>query len=242
MSGVTAEVELNGGSTLVASKAVILYQGKGAAFATVHDIRVSDGSPELLAGKPLSARALRAMRSKLEQAHRRRGVLPPNVLAVDEETLIWHEPAQQRHMAFKLSDQFPGRSIGTVSGRVPCPGVVFVVRRDRWKVLAYKGRARPGAETRLYFAPMFNVGHDHEICAGTVKKPSSCAVTAIGEWSNAFFGSFFSHANYDGVVRHRGDVMGLWKELLKSPGRRFPERTLLDAGLTLGQLVERAGL
>jgi PRTRC genetic system protein B len=240
--GARAAVKLKDGSALVPRRAIILYESGSSAFATVHDIEVSDETPQLGAGKPMSAHTLRSLHLKLRGSHGRRGVLPESVLALDEETLIWHEPPQIRYLAFRMSDQFPSRSIGTVAGRVPCPGVVFMVRGRDWLVLAYKGKGRPEATTRMFHAPMFNVSQDFRICAGTVKRPASCAVTAIGEWSRAFFGTFFSHANYHGVVRLKGDVMGLWREQLKAPSKTFPERVLKDAGLTLGELVERAGL
>jgi len=239
---IRVQVTLQDDQAMEPTTALVLYERRGRGFATVHKIDASGPVPTLQAGKPLSLRALNLLRSKLVATDRRRGVLPERVLAVDEETLIWYEPPQHRHLAFRMSEQFPARSIGTVSGRVPCPGVVFVVHQQQWQVAAFKGSGRPVASTRLFHAPFFNVHSNREICAGSVLKPSTNAVSAIDAWSRAFFGSFFSHANYDGVVRFRGDVMALWRARLKAPGRRFPERTLIDAGLTLGELVAKAGL
>jgi len=242
MSGVQVEVKLGPPDAMVPRRAIVLYESPNEVFATVHDIAKVGSVPQLLAGKPLSGHTLRALRSKLVGSGSRRGVLPESVLAVDSDTLVWHEPPQLRHLAFTMSGQFASRSIGTVSGRVPCPGVVFVVRAHHWLVLAYKGRRRPVADTPLFHSPFFNVGKNHEICAGTVRKPESTAVGAIDAWSRAFFGSFFSHANFDGVVRCEGDATGLWRRLLKSPPRTFPARVLIDAGMTVGDLVARMGL
>jgi PRTRC genetic system protein B len=225
-------------AALEPKQAVVLYEGAGEHFAMVHRIAYDGANHRLGAGKPMSSAALRALNRKLQAARHGRGLLPESVLAIDDGALVWYEPPQMRTLAFSMSTQFPGRSIGARSGRGPCPGVVFVAGRSTWAVFAFKGKDRPQAGTRLHRAPFFNVSADGSICAGTVRRPESQAVSAIGQWSDAFWRSYFSHANYTGVVKHPGDVGGLWKDLLAKAGKRFPEATLIDAGLTVGSLID----
>lgn len=242
MAGIEVKVHRREKSALEPRQAVVLYKGAGTHFAMVHRIAFNGTSHSLGAGKPMSSAALKSLNRKLHAARSGRGLLPECVLALDDSALVWYEPPQMRTLAFAMSTQFPARSIGTRNGRVPCPGVVFVASPSHWEVFAFKGHDRPQAATRLYRAPFYNVSVDGSICAGTVRRPDSQAVSAIGQWSDAFWRSYFSHANYTGVVKREGDVSGLWKDLLERRGKRFPEAVLVDAGLTVGRLIDSLGL
>ncbi|HQR21911.1 MAG TPA: PRTRC system protein B [Burkholderiaceae bacterium] len=240
--GLRASVRMNSESGIVPSAAIVVYQGRDIALAMLHPIVCEGGPPRLGAGKPMGPAALRSLQSKLKAQPVRRGVLPEAVLAVDERTLIWFEPPQMRTLHFRTSEQLTGRSIGTATVRAACPGVVFLVQDKAWCIWAYKGRTRPHAGTRLQRAPFFNVFRDGGVCAGNVRHPQSNAVSTIREWSDAFFNSYFTHANYTDIVACEGDLPAFWRDQAKAPSRKFPDKILREAGMTLGELVSREGL
>lgn len=226
----------------VLSRAILLYHGNsGGAFATVHDVRVSDqGKPTILAGKPLTHATSRRILASLSRNAAGGSFLPECVLMTGGNDIIWHEPPQMRHLGFKQSTQFPARSPGTLAGTVPTPGVIFHVSESEWRVFAYTAKGRPVPETPLFHAPTLNTYEDGAICVGTVKTPGSTAAECIRAWSDAFWRSNFTHANYDEVVKYGGDAAQLWRDAMEGKfGGRFPNRVLRPHDFTVGEYIER---
>lgn len=225
-------------------RAILLYRadGKNPCFATIHDCAVLSGKPVILAGRAMSPAMSRAVAATLGATGMQGGFLPANVLMIDGEHLVWHEPPLVRHLAFKASTQFPERSLGTCAGKVPTPGAIFVAGPQTWSVFAYKGAQRPQPDTPLFHAPFYNVDRTGSICVGNVSVPKSTAAERIAAWNDAFFRSYFSHANYDGVVDHPDDATGLWRALLGGrPGEAFPEQVLKPCRMRLADLLHQFG-
>lgn len=225
---------------LTPTHAVILYEGADRAIATLHRVRCDDKStPTILAGKALSV----GMSRKILRALSRNGTggsfLPACVLMASGDALMWYEPPMMRHLGFKQSTHAPERSAGTFAARVPTPGVIFLVDGARWLVMAYRGDGRPTPETPLYRAPTLNTYEDGSICAGNVKTPASTAADRIQAWSDAFWRSNFTHANFDGVVDYEGDAAKLWQDARDGQfGERFPDHVLKPYDRTVGQYLE----
>ena len=60
----------------------------------------------------------------------------------------------------------------------------------------------------------------------------------IGAWNDAFLRSYFTHPNVTGkLLRYRGGSYAFWRDMLDQRFTRFPERVLVDAKSTLGQLL-----
>lgn len=226
----------------VLSGAILLYQGHtGGTFATVHEVAVSDkGKPTILAGKPLTHATSRAILASLSRNAAGGSFLPECVLMTSGNELLWYEPPQMRHLGFRESTQFPERSPGTLAGTVPTPGVIFHVSESKWRVFAYASKGRPVPDTPLFHAPTLNTYEDGAICVGTVKTPGSTATDCIRAWSDAFWCSNFTHANYGGVVKYHGDAAKLWRDAMNGKfGGRFPNRVLKPHDFTVGQYIER---
>lgn len=243
MTQTTFKVEVSETAPLKLSRAILIYEGRNHhVFATVHHCGVVNNKPVLLAGRAMTAAMSRTLSAKLNQQHYTAEYLPENVLMTDGDTLMWYEQPQIRHMGFKKSDLYPNRSLGRRGGRVPVPGLVFVAGSRTWAVFAYKGMERPTPATPLYLAPFYNVDKDGRICAGNVKIPKSTAADRITAWNDAFFRSYFPHANYDGVVNYKGDVTALWTDLLDGKhGEKFPEEVMRPYELTLADLIRKRG-
>lgn len=225
-------------------RAILLYSsGRNEhCFATVHECTIIADKPVLLAGRAMSAAMSRTLATQLSATRMGGGFLPANVLMSDGAHLVWHEPPQMRHLAFKASSQFPERSLGTAARRVPTPGTIFVAGQRTWAVFAYPGTARPLPDTPLFRAPFYNVDQDGSICVGNVTVPKSTTAERITLWNDAFFRSYFAHANYEGVVDYPGDVTGLWRDLLDgNHGAVFPEGVLKLHPFRLNDLLQQLG-
>ena len=222
-------------------RAILLYSTarEAQSFATVHDCASIEGKSVILAGRAMSAAMSRKLATKLSTTRLGGGFLPANVLMSNGEYLVWHEPPQTRHLAFKASSQFADRSLGKAAGRVPTPGTIFVAGRNTWHVFAYQGHERPLPQTPLFHAPFFNVNENGSICVGNVTVPKSTTAEQITQWNDAFFRSYFVHANYAHVVNYPGDVTGLWRDLLDGKhDDGFPESTLKPHNMPLSTLIQ----
>lgn len=225
-------------------RAILLYENRKAAngyFATLHDVALSEsGKPKILAGKPLTLAASRGILAGLSRDAHGGSFLPECVLMASADELMWYEPPQVRHLGFKRSTQFPKRSPGTMAGHAPTPGVIFHVGESIWRVFAFKGKGRPSPETPLFHAPTLNTYEDGGICVGTVRTPGATTAECIRAWSDAFWRSNFTHANYDNVVQYQGDAPALWRDAIAGRFRgRFPSRVLKPHGFTTGEYIER---
>ena len=237
------KLEVSETEPLKLSRAVLIYEGRNrCAFATVHNCTVVNNKPVLLAGRAMTPAISRSLATKLNQQHSVGEYLPENVLMTDGDTLMWYEKPQLRHLAFKQSDLYSERSLGRRGGQAPVPGVIFVAGPRTWSVFAVKGQERPTPTTPLYVAPFYNVDADGSICVGNVKVPKSTAADRIAAWNDAFFRSYFPHANYNGVVNYAGDVTALWTDLLDGKfGAQFPEDVMRPYLFTLADLIRKAG-
>jgi PRTRC genetic system protein B len=240
--GLGFELSIQATPPLRLARAILLYTNSQRTFATVHECANVDGKPVILAGRTLTPGMSRTLAASVGKQAPVAQFLPTNVLMSTGDWLIWWEPPCVRHLGFKLSTQFPERSLGTRSGYVPTPGVVFVAGAQHWSVFAVQGRERPTPDTELYVAPFYNVDADGRICAGNVHVPRMALAERIATWNAAFFESLFPHPNYDGVVNYAGDATGLWRDLLDGQfGEHFPEEVMRPAKLSLGQLIQRIG-
>ena len=165
------------------------------------------------------------------------------MLYVQGDLLVWWVPPARRHLAFKVgaeqADAFGGRERGEM---VPQPGLIFAAASNVWRVWAVKGQSRPTPQTPLFQAPYFNVDDQGRICQGNAPVPNGTTVEKISAWNDAFLRSYFTHPNVAGkLLRYRGGAYAFWRDMLNGRFTRFPERVLVDANTTLGQLLGERG-
>jgi PRTRC genetic system protein B len=111
------------------------------------------------------------------------------VLAEGSGFFVWYSKPQARQVWFDCKE------LGARTGRVPCPGLVFVVTTKAWKVFAYKGRQRPDADTPLFVAPFFNVWQNGDDLRRECPRAERRSGTQPAAWEEAFFRSYFTHPN-----------------------------------------------
>lgn len=231
-------LHLHDAASLTLAQAILIYRARGSgndsAYASVHEVTVQRGRSIIQAGKPVTPRAALRLAHAISPKIAHVGYLPGNVLYADGETLVWWHPPHQRHIAFRC----PETILGERSAVVAHPALVFMVSAGKWLVWAHKGHRRPEPDSPLWQAPYFNVGADGTICRGNVATPGGSTIDKIGVWEDAFFRSYFTHPNRPkGLVRHAGGAYAFWLRMVEQQLPRFPQRALVAAGATLGDLV-----
>lgn len=217
-------------------KALLLYGAdeNNIEFATAHDVdHSSTGQPVIRAGRPVDRKSLVEVARSLSISNLHSvGLLPPNVLSVGPEFLVWWIPPRSRSIFFNADRQEPEQvSIGKRSAVVPYPGLIFAVREQSCYVYAVKGEERPSAQTEVYRSPFFNVWEAGKVCTGNVKLPNAVVTERIAAWEESFFYSNFTHPNVTRLVKYPGGSYPFWNDMLDGKFERFPERVLLPMQL-----------
>jgi PRTRC genetic system protein B len=163
-----------------------------------------------------------------------KGLFPNNLLYVNPDNnghAVWYTPPQQRELFFV-------ESLGIPCGKGFVPAMVWKATRNKLRVFALKGKAKPTGKTVLYHAPYFNTYQDGGVCMGNVNiniDRGTHLENFMMQWDQYFFGSYFSHM-LGGVSRTRQNIVHLWKNQTTTDNR-FPDEALISCGLNLNQLI-----
>ncbi len=221
---------------LYAQKKASSYAPSTACYATVHDVTVREGVPQLGAGMAVSRDGLMALFRGLDpQRTEVASLTPTRVLTQGSRWMVWYCAPSKRRVWFRTSD-----GIGEQNAEVPLPGLVFAVGPLGWHVFALKSGRRPGASTRLFQVPFYNVWQGGKICTGSTRTPQGDARRDPAAWERAFFESEFTHSNIHNapLVSYKGGAVAFWKALLRGKKfETFPKDVLIDGGMTLGQFI-----
>ncbi|MBP1152653.1 PRTRC system protein B [Methylocaldum sp. RMAD-M] len=209
--------------------------------ASLHDLTTgADGAPVIGAGRLLSMKDIEALlRSVLGQQGGGTGVLPAQVVSISGTHLAWTVPARVRPMLFNMV----GSSLQTLV--VPWPRLLLVATANRrLAVAALKGRARPMAKTRLYNAPLMNVGCDGVVCTGTATLPGGCGIEDMAGWEAVLFDTAFSHVNNRLTLFQENDApvddrthFRFWAALARKKVETFPVERLVPMGMTVDEFI-----
>lgn len=226
-------------SSLRAVKGIVLYesQGGGEAFATVHGIEVNEaGRATFLPGRAMTNDTLGELVAKLIPKSSY-DYLPPELLGLGKNWMVWWCPAGPRTLFFKTSSDDP---IGVSTVRVNLPPLVFAVRGQQLFVYALKKNERPIPGTDLWMAPFYNLWDSGKLCRGNARLPKNLAPDAIPKWESMFFDSVFTHPNpvTRKLTLHRNGLTGLWHDIVKERWSRFPLNMLAPSDMTLAKLVK----
>lgn len=205
-------------STVKLEKAVLLYGDDsydGDTFATLHGVTgVEDGDPALAPGRLLNVEGLRHIHKNLYRTHKLE-LLPPHVLAVSPERLVWFEPALTRVMFFETTDTYLQRLSGVTC---PHPALLFVAGERSLKVFTLGSNDRPTADTPLYTAPYYNTSSGG-VCLGSTPLPATLSVNDTESYSNAFFHSAFTHGTSERLLKGWDGSYGEFWSATKEDGR-----------------------
>lgn len=240
------------GEAATLSGAILLYGGiaegrnqylhRGTKFATVHDVQIIAGRPEIMPGRLLTERDLATIAKGVATASESVTTdwIDPGVLAKGQDRLIWWTAPSKRPMFFQQSSY--NKDTFTANGVCPVSGLVWVAMPGNGLyVYAVKGSDRPEPRTQLYQAPFFNVWGRGKVCVGSAAPPTEEAKWDTAAWERMFFGSRFTHPNFAEKDRLTKGVSPtkFWKEMVASPTDAFPEKRLVQIPLTVGDLLDR---
>ena len=219
-------------------RAVLVYDAQhGDHYATIHPVTQDAGRASIGAGQPLTESTLRNTLQALGAPKGIGGWVPPCLLYIDDDTLVWHTYPGHRTVFF-ASDA----GVGVKSLNAPHPGLVFAVNRRGWHVAATHNATNltaPLPSVPLYHAPYPNVYDNGRICEGNVTLPQRIAPDTLMGFESAFFDSKFTHSNNPAATSHPKGLVGLWRFLIDAKPLNFPLEYLTPMNLTLEQFVGR---
>ena len=172
--------------------------------------------------------------------------LPPNLLAHSDDLLIWHVPSSVRPMFFLM----PG-SRRAVTLDVVWPSLVFHARGGSLRLFATATTKRPEPSTPLFQAPLMNHNPVSGLCFGSVPRPQRADLSSVATFEAAVYQTNFTHVWGDWPLADRlekgesesvsQELLAFYEQLAARNAKRFPKSALRDAGMTLGDLIWKAG-
>jgi len=212
-------------------------------LVSMHDFIVTDENkePVIGAGRLLIKEDIESLfRSLLKMRNNKVELLPNNVVSISEGYIAWTVPDKVRPMLFNIG------SAGIKKLNVPWPRLLIVANRQgKVAVSALKGRGRPSAKTRLYHAPLMNVGANGDVCTGTASVPKECGIADMTAWESVIFDTAFSHVNNNSTLTLEGKKevdtavhYRFWLSLSKKKEEVFPNPRLVPMRMTLERFVQ----
>lgn len=220
--------------------ALVFYEGNRRSAESYVEFFDMDKNGRPLNAHPLTvreadrlAKALSTPTEKKETFLRSKGILDTNILYTDAQNgkAIWFTKAGQRKLYF--TDK-----LGIPDGTAHTPPLLWKADRETLSIFALNSKKRPVSNTRLYYAPFFNIYESGGVCMGTVDvsiKQTACLEEFSTAWERYFFDSYFSHL----MEQHNpveGNCVLLWESLINT-GKTFPMEVLKPANKTLKDLM-----
>ena len=134
-------------------------------FATLHDIGMTEGNrPVIKEGQLMSHDCVISVLQDMVNMRQKYSlqILPENVLACSDDSLVWYVKGEVRPMLFK-------RGKRSVKINVPYPTLLFKVVDNTLSVTASRYTRKPKATDRLYYSPLMNIYSDNRVCTGTYR-------------------------------------------------------------------------
>jgi len=161
-------------------------------FATLHEIDVDDNNrPTILEGKLMSHDCIISVLKDMVDMKQKRAIeiLPDNVIAQGDDSIVWHVPGKVRTMLYKHGKK-------TTKMAVPYPSLIFKVIDNTLSVAASKYKRKPKADDILYHSPLFNVYSDGRVCVGSADCPSDSDIESMAGWESVIFKTIYTHTNH----------------------------------------------
>ncbi len=214
-------------------EALLVYGDRQNHFVTRHQVQSQgEALPTLGPAQPLTEAFVDSLARSLYGSSKAE-VLPEHILAKGDRMIAWWTPAQRRQMFYQNSE---GKAAALNGRTFPQPPLIWRVRSGKLAIRALTENKRPEANTKLAFAPFWNLSDDGRVCLGSMRRPDNATVTSIESWERGFYESAFTHSNVGRLTRHKGGFEALWGELA---GKRkpFPAKMLIALPQTLAQFV-----
>ena len=225
-------------NTLLRPIAVLtLYKQRGysgTAYAEYSRVRFHDGRAIIDPAAPLSEDMLEDLAKTYIKENPTGIIHAPligeNIISAISKPgnfrLIWWRPPGRYKLNFS-------KRLKIKAEEVHLPGLVFMLVNKTLSVYAITGRGRPGAKTKLFHAPFFNVYRTAAVCLGSA---------AIGKRGKTFEGEAtryetgFLKAEQNSQHGHytTGEIVNIWAAAQK----QFPEAKLKPAHKNISNLIQ----
>ncbi|PCJ88319.1 MAG: hypothetical protein COA54_03375 [Thiotrichaceae bacterium] len=210
-------------------------------FATLHEIDMGDDNRlAILEGKLMSHDCIISVLKDMVDMKQKKSIqiLPDNVIAQSDDSLVWHVPGQVKTMLFKH-----GKKITRMA--VPYPSLIFKVIDNTLSVAASKFKRKPKADDIIYHSPLMNIYSDGRVCVGSADCPSDSDIGSMAGWEKVIFDTIFTHTNHDSCLLNKPQTMtttdqlyAFWKSL--KGDKHFPTNRLSRlSDLTLEEWIEQ---
>ncbi|MFC5849218.1 PRTRC system protein B [Deinococcus petrolearius] len=221
-------------NSVIARYALVVYTDPLGQSGCImqHALSIHDGQPALAEGIPVTGAVIKNLMQL--NAVKSLQFLPTHLVALGVNSMAWVEERTTRPLLFGGALD---KAVAALDGRpLPQPRLLFVVKQGRFSVYALRGQERPTAETKLAFAPYYNIFSSHEICTGSMRKPAQMQPGDIPAWMESFFYSnFVKPADSNKRWAFSGTYRELWDAA--SAAGEFKDEWLVDTNLTLGQVI-----
>ena len=138
-------------------------------FATLHDIKTDENNHlVIMEGQLMSHDGIMSVLTDMAGMKQKKSlqVLPYNIIAQSDDSLVWHVPGNMRYMLFKNGKK-------TTKIVVPYPSLIFKVIDNTLSVVATKYKRTPKADDVIYHAPLMNIYSDSRVCVGSADCPDN---------------------------------------------------------------------
>lgn len=234
----TGSVDLGRETNLSLAGGLLLYTAEGGSssvrtMATLHPVQHhAAGKASLGPHQLLSHAFLLDLSQTLGTRQLTRRFLPPNVLCLTDDAIVWWTAPSRRALFFRGSS----KAFSELSGKMyPHPALVWKAVDGKLTLRALRDAAAPTPETPLFLAPYPNDYSDRTVCMGSMPRPSEHGVDAMCAWESGYFRSDFNTLRFDPTAHPKG-FHALWQPL--AGRKRFPVQHLKPAGETLAAFIE----
>lgn len=237
------DITQNFGTLYYPTSALVFYQSKEQNEDNYVEYFDMDKNGNPLNAHPLTEREAKALaislavntkEEKRQQFLKPKGILPTNILHInpgENASVVWFTKAGKRNLFFSGNLEI-SNGIGEV------PAMLWSATERNLTVFALANNNRPTENTRLFYAPFFNVYENGNVCMGTVDvniQNSNSLEEFTKKWEEYFFNSYFSHLmNEHNPINE--NCVNLWKSLINKE-KQFPKETLRTANRTLKNLL-----
>lgn len=220
----------------------------GAGYAaTMHTV---NNNGTLSTGKPTSMQSIVHTLDLLTQEQRtntdkevvtQTGWIDKRVIFEDRKRVVWVANPVKRDMWFRYDEK-------VIRLNPYWPRLVFKADKLDSTLHVYSTlKASVSADTKLYHAPLANIGSSGVVCQGSARRPEY-----EGDTNRAFldgceaviYDSNFTHVNHPYTFAQKGNTpvssechIALWRNLDKE-GRKLQRKDLVDSNIRIADLIK----
>lgn len=207
----------------VTARALLAFQHKttGRLDFTSHAVIPApvEGGFTLGAGRAFSEEDKETLLNLLMNMDPGLEFIDTRILVKSRSVLVWYNGPQVIDVLFKGA-----------SYKAPIPGLIYMASGGVLRCFAFKGKARPTPNTKLYYAPMGNMFQNGSFCTGNCDVPKDNSIASIPGWERFVLQCVNTHMGGAQVLKsahNYNDVIAFYQGLEASGAKNFPAAELM---------------